>query len=245
MSLRPWQRQPEEAPADFVAFAAYLRLQGRRSPRAVAAQTGRSLGAIRRLSARFNWPARVAAFEARLADATQAALDAVLRGQTAISQAQIEQLRTKEYLLAERVIHQTQRWLKVASNPRRRLISITQICRLTEMAFHLARFAAGMPLDDQPRRRRQEATPGYWTGPSVEEALEKIYGSKSPAANAPTPPPAATVPTPVSPPVSSPVSAAAPPWPPPDDKRDYIPRKLIIGPHGPLCLKPIAPDKAG
>ena len=241
MSLRPWQRQPEEAPADFVAFAAYLRLQGRRSPRAVAAQTGRSLGAIRRLSARFNWPARVAAFEARLADATQDALDAVLRGQTAISQAQIEQLRIKEYLLAERVIHQTQRWLKVASNPRRRLISITQICRLTEMAFHLARFAAGMPLDDQPRRRRQEATPGYWTGPSVEEALEKIYGSKSPAANAPTPPPAATVGMPVSPPVST----TPPAWPPPDDKRDYLPRKLIIGPHGLLCLKPIAPDKAG
>ena len=244
MSLRPWQRQPEEAPADFVAFAAYLRLQGRRSPRAVAAQTGRSLGAIRRLSARVNWPARVAAFEARLADATQAALDAVLRGQTAISQAQIEQLRIKEYLLAERVIHQTQRWLKVASNPRRRLISITQICRLTEMAFHLARFAAGMPLDDQPRRRRQEATPGYWTGPSVEEALEKIYGSKSPAANAPdiTPPPPAATAAESAP---SPATATPPAWPPPDDKRDYLPRKLIIGPHGLLCLKPIVPDKAG
>lgn len=241
MSPRPWQRQPEEAPADFSAFAAYLRLKGRRSHRAVAAQTGRSLGAIRRLSARFNWPARVAAFEARLADATQDALDAVVRGQTAISQAQIEQLRLEEYRLAERVIHQTRRWLDLASNPRRRLISLTQICRLTELAFKLARRAAGMPLDDQPRRRRQEAAPGCWTGPSVEEALEKIYGSKSPAANAPdiTPPPLAAT---AAKSVPTPATATPPAWPPPDDKRDYLPRKLIIGPHGLLCLAPPEPE---
>jgi hypothetical protein len=74
MPPRLWQRQPGESPPDFAAFVAYLRLQGRRSHRAVAAQTGRSLGAIRRLSAQFNWRARVAAFQARLADASQDAL---------------------------------------------------------------------------------------------------------------------------------------------------------------------------
>lgn len=44
-SPRLWQRQPGETPADFTAFAAYLRLKGRRSHRATAEQTGRSLGA--------------------------------------------------------------------------------------------------------------------------------------------------------------------------------------------------------
>ena len=63
MNSRPWQRQPGESPADFTAFAHYLRLKGRRSHRAAAAQSGRSLCTIRRLSAR---PARVAALETRL-----------------------------------------------------------------------------------------------------------------------------------------------------------------------------------
>jgi hypothetical protein len=78
MPPRLWQRQPGESPADFTAFAAYLRLKGRRSHRTAAGQTGRSLGAIRRLSAKYNWSGRVAAFEARLADATQDALDNVI-----------------------------------------------------------------------------------------------------------------------------------------------------------------------
>jgi hypothetical protein len=38
--------------------------------------------------------------------------------------------------------------------------------------------AIGMPFGDEPRRQRKEDRPGYWTGPSAAEALEKIYGSK-------------------------------------------------------------------
>jgi hypothetical protein len=41
-----------------------------------------------------------------------------------------------------------------------------------------------MPTGDEPhRRKRREDMPGYWTGPSLEEALEKIYGAKSAAAD--------------------------------------------------------------
>ena len=179
MNIRLWQRQPGESPADFTVFAAYLRLKSRRSSRTVAAQTGRSLAAVRRLSARFNWPGRVAAFEARLADATQDALDSVLHRQPANAQAEVEQLRIKEYLLAMDVARASRHWLELATNPRRRQVSFTQICRLTELAFHLARLAAGMPTGDEPRRRRKEDTPGYWTGPSMEEALERMYGVQS------------------------------------------------------------------
>jgi hypothetical protein len=67
----------------------------------------------------------------------------------------------------------------VASNPRRKLVPLGQICQIIELAFKLARLAAGMPLDDKPRRLRPEDRPGYWTGPSLEEALAKIYGSPS------------------------------------------------------------------
>ena len=252
MNIRPWQRQPGETPADFTAFVAYLRLKGRRSHRAAAAQTGRSLSALRRLSAQFNWPARVDAFEARLADATQDALDFVLHRQPAAAQISLEQLRIKEFLLAHRVIHESHRWLKLATDPRRRQVSLTQICRLIELAFYLKRLAAGMPTGDEPRRRRKEDVPGYWTGPSAAEALKKIYGSKSPAQQASpdsgspgSPLPAASIPantpalSPPKPPAEGgrPQGPPKPAWPPPDNKRDLTPHKLVIGPHGLLCLQ--------
>jgi hypothetical protein len=184
MSPRLWQRQPAETPADFTAFATYLRLKGRRSHRATAESTGRSLGAIRRLSAKFNWPGRVAAFETRLAAATQDALDNVIQAAITTSKSDLEQFRLKEFLLAHQVIHASHRWLGLASNPRRHQVSLTQICRLTELAFKLKCLATGLPFGDEPRRRpRPENRPGYWTGPSVEEALEKIYGDKSAAAD--------------------------------------------------------------
>ncbi len=190
MTPRLWQRQPGESPADFTAFAAYLRLKGRRSHRATAEQTGRSLSAIRRLSVKFNWPGRVAAFEMRLADVTQNALDQVINAAITTSQSDLEQFRIKEFLLAHQIIHASKRWLELASNPRRHQMSLLQICRLTELAFKLKCLATGMPFGDEPRRRkRPEDRPGYWTGPTAEEALQKIYGSPLPEELPPAAPP--------------------------------------------------------
>ncbi len=177
MTPRLWQRQPGEAPADFTAFIRYLRLKGRRSHRSVAALTGRSLGAIRRLSAQFNWPARAAAFETRLADASQDALDLLVRTTSSRTTADFEQLRCAEFQLAQRVLQESNRWLRLASDPHRREFSLLQICRVIELSTKLGRLAAGMPTGDEPRRPRKEDAPGYWTGPSPEEALKKIYGS--------------------------------------------------------------------
>jgi len=191
MTPRPWQRQPAEAPGDFSAFACYLRLKGRRSARAVAAQTGRPLAAIRRLSASFHWPARVAAFEARLADATQDALDSVLRQQPAAQRSQLDQLRLQEFQLTQQIIQASHRWLELACDPHRRHVSLTQICRLIDLAFKLSSLATGMPGLDPPRRRKKEDAPGYWTAPSMEEALQRAYGDKA-MATTPTPPLSAT-----------------------------------------------------
>ncbi len=177
MPARLSQRQPGEAPADFAAFISYLRLHGRRSHRAVATQTGRSLGAIRRLSAQFNWPARVAAFEAQLADASQDALHLLLRSTATRSAADFERLRTAEYLLAQRVVHESNRWLKLASDPHRRKVSLGQVCQVIDLAFRLGRLAVGMPAGDESRHPRKQDAPGCWMGPSAEEALEIIYGA--------------------------------------------------------------------
>ena len=198
MPPRLWQRQPGEAPADFLAFVAYLRLKGRRSHLAAAAQTGRSLGAIRRLSARHNWVARVTAFAARLADASQNAVDLLVRATSTRTAADCERLRAAEFQLAQRVLQESARWLKLASDPRRRDVSLGQVCRLMDLATKLGRLAAGMPTGDEPRRRpRREDVPGYWTGPSAEAALEKIYGSPS-SADSPPPAPEASESCPAS-----------------------------------------------
>lgn len=199
MSPRLWQRQPEESPADFIAFAAYLRLKGRRSHRATAAATGRSPGAIHRLSAKWNWPGRVAAFENRLADATQSALDHVVQSAITTSKSDLEQFRIQEFLLAHQVIEVSRRWLESASNPRRHQVSLGKICRLTELAFKLSCLATGMPFGDEPRRRpRPEDRPGYWTGPTAEEALKKMYGDKAMAAAAEPASPVVPPPAPLS-----------------------------------------------
>ena len=177
MPPRLWQRQPGEAPPDFTAFVTYLRLKGRRSHRTVATQTGRSLGAIRRLSAQFNWLARVTAFEARLADASQNALDLLVRATTTRTAADCQRLREAEFQLAQRVLQESGRWFQLASDPRRRDVSLAQVCRVLELASKLGRLAAGMPTGHEPRCPVREDAPDGWTGPSMEEALQKIYGS--------------------------------------------------------------------
>ena len=76
-----------------------------------------------------------------------------------------------------RVLQESDRWLKLASDSHRRDVSLGQICRLIDLASKLGRLAAGMPIGDKPRRPGREDAPGCWTGPSAKEALEKIYGS--------------------------------------------------------------------
>lgn len=178
MTPRPWQRQPGESAADFTAFVAYLRLKGRRSLPAAASRVGRSPAVLRRLSARFNWTARVRAFEERLAEAGQDALDSTLVSTVAAEKSRLEKLRLDEFQLAQNVLHAAEHWLVVVSNPRRRSIPLTQVLRLIDLASKLGRLAAGLP-DGNEQRPTSSQPPEHWTQPSIEAALEKIYGSAS------------------------------------------------------------------
>jgi hypothetical protein len=58
---------------------------------------------------------------------------------------------------------------------------VQQICQLIETAYKLKCLVTGMSFGGKPRRPRKGDRPGYWNGPSAEEALEKIYGSESSA----------------------------------------------------------------
>jgi len=231
MIPRPWQRQPDESAADFTAFVAYLRLKGRRSLRAAAAQVGSSPGVVRRLSARFNWTARVRAFEGRLAEASQDALDFTIVSTAAVEKARLEKLRLDEFQLAEDVLRAAERWLAVLANPRRHSLPLSQVLRLIDLASKLGRLAAGLPYGNE---RCPVAEPSeLWTQPSVEAALEKIYGSASSIVS-PEPPPSCVSPISVStaPTVPLPVGS-----PLPHERPDLTPCTLTIGPHGLLCLR--------
>jgi hypothetical protein len=173
----------------------------------------------------------IAAFEARLADATQDAVDAVIHTAATVEKSRLEKLRLDEFHLAQEVLRASNRWLTLASNPRRRGAPLAQVLRLIELATKLGRLAAGLPTGDEKPRSRVEP-PGYWTQPSVEEALQKIYGSDPPATFE-HPAPTSVVP---APPTKTP--PASPPWPPSDDKHDLAPHALAIGPHGFSCVQP-------
>jgi len=194
LTPRPWQRQPGESAADFTAFVAYLRLKGRRSLRAAASRVGRSPGVLRRLSARFNWTGRVRAFEERLAEASQNALDFTLVSTAAVEKTRLEKLRLDEFQLAQNVLSAAERWLAVLANPRRRSVPLSQVLRLIDLASKLGRLAACLPYGKEPRSAVTEPSE-LWTQPSVEAALEKIYGADSPVAS-PGPPSSSDSPTP-------------------------------------------------
>jgi hypothetical protein len=120
-------------------------------------------------------------------------LDLLVRAASTRTTADYERLHEAEFHLAQRVLQEARRWLQLASDPRRREVSLGQVCRVIGLATKLGRLATGLPTGDEPRRRpAPEDAPGCWTGPSADEALEKIYGSPAsdePEAGGSGPPP--------------------------------------------------------
>jgi hypothetical protein len=133
--------------------------------------------------------------------------------------------------------------LAMARHQQRRphaLPSLTRVARLLEIAFDFAQLAVGSP----PSKEQLESS-GH---DQALADLKRIYGDHSPPPSSDpeqfTSADAAateTAPSPVSspspqPPYTSPVSGVVPV----DTKRDLTPCALVIGPHGLLCLQPIA-----
>jgi hypothetical protein len=76
---------------------------------------------------------------------------------------------------AQRILAESSRWLQLASDRRLRNISLGQVCRIINLASRLGRLSCGLPTDGEPQRRDRAAY--LFTGPSVEEAMRRIYGS--------------------------------------------------------------------
>src|SRR5690348_15414804 len=92
----PFDQQAKESVKAFEAFSVYLGMGSERSLAAVAQKLAKSEQLLKRWSARFDWPGRVAAHEAHLAGVEREAAEALARGRAAEWLKRQETLRETE-----------------------------------------------------------------------------------------------------------------------------------------------------
>ena len=174
----PFEQQPRESAKAFAAFIEYLNMGPQRSLAAVAQKLSKSGPLLKRWSARFDWPGRVAAHAAHLATIERETIEALAR-EKAIEWHKVHEaqkiaewkLRTEYYDLA---LEGIRRW-KASAN---RVGSLEGLARLGEVFVKLGRLASGMPTEVK------EVTGEFKATLSVEweVALKKVYGGAKPAA---------------------------------------------------------------
>jgi len=152
-----FEQQPKEGDKAFAAFAMYLSLGPTRSLTVAAKKLGKSRRMMEKWSRRFDWPARVQAHGAHMAQTAREAAEALARAKGVDWLKRQEEIREQEWEMHEKCIS-----------------------RILEVASKLGRLASGMACD------RTEVT-GEGGGPvrvELEVALKKIYGPASAEATA-------------------------------------------------------------
>ena len=79
----PFEQQARESSKAFAAFSLYLSLGPQRSLAAVAQKVAKSQQLLKRWSSKFEWPARVQAYDAHLAIVEREAAEALARANAA------------------------------------------------------------------------------------------------------------------------------------------------------------------
>ena len=141
-----FEQQPRETTKAFAAFKSYLDLGPHRSLRKAAAQFGYKKSRIEWLSRKYDWPARVAARDAPVADLERQAIEK-LACEKAVEWWQLhEPARRQAWLEAEEAIAMVrearERWRKSGRTP-----GFEGMARMLDLAFKLKQFAAGMPSE--------------------------------------------------------------------------------------------------
>ena len=176
-----FEQQPKESSKAFTAFRTYLELGPERSLVAVADKVGKSKTMIERWSRKFDWPARVQAHTAHLADierrtaealAVQAGTDWAKRQE--VHREDEWQARGDLLALAREAIA---RWKKAEH----RCGTLEGIARLLDLASKLGRVSSGLSLE--PLEKTGEEDAAFMI--QIEIALDKIYGPEKPATPVP------------------------------------------------------------
>ena len=171
-----FEQQPRESNKAFAAFKTYLELGAQRSLAVVAEQHGKSKTMIERWSRRFDWPARVAAYDAHLAVVEREAIEATVRGRAAIWESREQALKETEWAMHERAIAAAKRGLDAYMEREKVYANLADIARMLEIASKLGRLATGLGTDGE--RRKGDELPAVRVEVTV--ALEKIYGAPLP-----------------------------------------------------------------
>jgi len=179
-----FEQQPRESAKAFAAFSLYLSLGPERSLAEVAQRLRKSVTMLGRWSAKFDWPARVAAYAAHLAVVEREAIEAVARAKGPQWEAREQQLRETEWAMHERAIEAAKRGLDEYMKREKVYANLADIARMLEIASKLGRLATGLGTDGE--RRNGDDLPTVRVEVTV--ALEKIYGEPLPGEVAVPPP---------------------------------------------------------
>ena len=178
-----FEKQARESAKAFAAFSLYLSLGPQRSLAEVARKLHKSVTMLGRWSAKFDWPARVAAHGAHLAIVEREAIEAAARGKAAEWASREQKLRETEWAMHEAAIAAAKKGLAAYMEREKVYTNLADIARMLEIASKLGRLATGLGTDGE--RRNGDDLPALRVEVTV--ALEKIYGVAAPPANEPAP----------------------------------------------------------
>jgi len=170
-----FEQQPRESNKAFAAFKTYLELGAQRSLVVVAEKHGKSKTMMEKWSRRFDWPARVQAHAAQVAEVERLAIERVAV-EKAVEWARLhEGVKREAWREAEETIAMVRQaraeWLSKG-----RLPGWEGMARMLELAFKLKQFAAGMPSEVKEINTNIKATIDVdW-----EIAIRKAYGVATP-----------------------------------------------------------------
>lgn len=172
-----FEQQPKESNKAFAAFKTYLELGAERSLATAADKVGKSKTMIERWSRKFDWPARVQAHAAHLADIERKTAEALAVQAGTDWAARQEQHREDEWQTRSELIalarEAIDRWKK---NPAR-CGTLEGIARLLDLASKLGRVSSGLSLEPVDKPVEEDAAFMI----QIEVALDKIYGQAAPA----------------------------------------------------------------
>jgi hypothetical protein len=145
-TVMAYEQQPRETTKAFAAFKFYLDLGPQRSLAAAAVKMGCSKRRMEWLSRKYDWPGRVAARDAHLADLERQAIER-LAVEKAVEWWQLQEpARRQAWMEAEEAISMVrearERWRESGRIP-----TFEGMARMLDLAFKLKQFAAGMPSE--------------------------------------------------------------------------------------------------
>ena len=170
-----FEQLPKESAKAFAAFSLYLNLGAERSLAAVAQKLSKSEQLLKRWSAKFDWPARVAAHAAHLAVVERGAIEATARGKAAEWEKRETQLRETEWSMHEAAIAAAKRGLAAYMEKDKVYANLADIARMLEIASKLGRLATGL---DKSNGEQRDGGDLPTLRVEVTVALEKIYGGE-------------------------------------------------------------------